>query len=506
MSSLPKFSGVEVKEKPDILIVAEGTYPFVRGGVSSWIHQLITGLNEFTFGVVFLGSRREDYGEIKYELPENLIYFKADFLFDEEESPKPSPIEKKKKLVKQLEKIHSSIKRGKVPGELLELKTYTTKITEKEFLYGRTSWEFITDSYLRLARDNPFVEYFWTVRNIHIPVWRVSHLAQNVPKTAIIHSPSTGYAGFLSSLLKKKWERPFILTEHGIYTRERKIDILISDFIREEKLFFQREYGEVGHIKELWINFFLLLGKLSYVAAERIVSLYEDARQVQISLGAPPEKTQVIPNGIKVEQYLKAREKNPNAPPVVALIGRVVPIKDIKTFIKAMRIVVDRIPEAEGWIVGPTDEDPEYYEECRKLVNVLRLNENVKFLGFQNVKEILSSVRLTTLTSISEGMPLVVLESFAAGVPCIATDVGACRQLIYGGVSDEDRNLGKAGEIVSVANPGEAAENYIRFLKDRKEWEKAREVAVRRVEKFYSHQQFLDSYRKLYRRYLKWPE
>ena len=497
---------MEVRKDPDILIVAEGTYPFVRGGVSSWIHQLITGLNQFTFGVIFLGSRREDYGEIKYELPENLIYFKAAYLFDDEELPKPLPVEKNKKLLKRLEDIHTLIKEGKVPEELLSVETYTRKITEKEFLYGRTSWEFITDSYLKLARDNPFVEYFWTVRNIHLPVWRVSRIVGELPETAIIHSPSTGYAGFLSSLLGKRWKRPFILTEHGIYTRERKIDILISDFIREEKFFFQREYGEVGHIKELWINFFLLLGKLSYTAADRIVSLYEDARQVQISLGAPPEKTEVIPNGIKVEQYLEARKKNSEAPPVIALIGRVVPIKDIKTFIKAMRIVVDRMPEAEGWIVGPTDEDPEYYEECRKLVNVLRLNKNVKFLGFRNVKEILASVRLTTLTSISEGMPLVVLESFAAGVPCVATDVGACRQLIYGGISDEDTNLGKAGEVVPVASPGEAAESYIKFLTNRGEWERARKVAVERVEKFYSHQQFLEGYRKLYRRYLKWPE
>ena len=348
-------------KSPDILMVAEGTYPFVRGGVSSWIHQLITGLNEFTFGVVFLGSRREDYGDIKYELPENLIYLTTEYLFDEEELPKPHPIEKRKKLFKQLERIHFLLKEGEIPEELLNVKTYLRQITEEEFLYGRTSWEFITDSYLKLARDNPFVSYFWTVRNIHLPVWRVTRLAAKIPKAGLIHSPSTGYAGFLSSLMGKKWKRPFILTEHGIYTRERKIDILISDLINEERFFFQKEYGEVGHIKELWINFFLLLGKLSYVAADRIISLYEDARQIQIKLGAPPEKTEVIPNGIKVEQYIEARKRNVKAPPIIALIGRVVPIKDIKTFIKAMRIVAAKLPEVEGWIVGPTDEDPEYY-------------------------------------------------------------------------------------------------------------------------------------------------
>lgn len=489
-------------EIPDILLVAEGTYPYVRGGVSSWIHQLITGLKEFKFGVLFLGSRREDYGEIKYELPENLVFFDQTFLFEEKEIPKPQPIPFKKALFKTVEKLHHQIKQGKVPDVLLKLKTYTSIIEEKEFLYSRTAWEFITDTYLKVARDYPFTEYFWTVRNIHLPIWRVVQIALRTPTASIIHSPSTGYAGFISALLNRERKRPFILTEHGIYTRERKIDILISDFIKEEKLFFQKEYGEIGHIKEMWINFFLLLGKISYEGANKIISLYEDARQVQIKLGAPPEKTEVIPNGIKVDQYLKAREKNPKAPPIIALIGRVVPIKDIKTFIKAMRIVIDKLPKAEGWIVGPTDEDPEYYEECKKLVNVLRLNNNIKFLGFRNVKEILAQVKLTTLTSISEGMPLVVLESFAAGIPCIATDVGACRQLIYGGISEEDKKLGKAGDIVPVASPGETAESYIKFLTQTTKWETARKTAIRRVERFYSHDKFLNSYRELYRRYL----
>ncbi len=241
---------------------------------------------------------------------------------------------------------------------------------------------------------------------------------------------------------------------------------------------------------------------MSYAKAEKIVSLYEEARRVQIELGAPPEKTEVIPNGIKVEEYLEARKENLKARPVIALIGRVVPIKDIKTFIKAMRIVVNRLPEVEGWIVGPTDEDKEYYRECRKLINILNLEEKVRFLGFKNTREILSKVKLTTLTSISEGMPLSVLESFAAGIPCITTDVGACRQLVYGGISEEDRKLGRAGEVIPVASPGKAAESYIKFLTDEKEWEKTRKTAIERVDRFYSYENFMNNYRKVYRRYI----
>ncbi len=489
-------------EIPEILIVAEGTYPYVRGGVSSWIHQLITGLSEFTFGVAFLGSRREDYGEIKYDLPDNLVFLLETFLFDKEEMPEPRNFPLDLRLLEKVAALHRRLRGGEVPENVFRPETYLSEITEEEFLYSKSSWEFITDSYLKYARDYPFINYFWTIRNIHIPIWRVSRIIEELPRTAIVHSPSTGYAGFISSLISGMWNTPFILTEHGIYTRERKIDILLSDILQEEKFFFQREYGETGYIKELWIKFFSFLGKMSYAKAEKIISLYEEARRVQIELGAPPEKTEVIPNGIKVEEYLEARKENLKARPVIALIGRVVPIKDIKTFIKAMRIVVNRLPEVEGWIVGPTDEDKEYYKECRKLVSVLNLEEKVRFLGFKNTREILSKVKLTTLTSISEGMPLSVLESFAAGIPCITTDVGACRQLVYGGISEEDRKLGKAGKVIPVASPGKAAESYIKFLTDKKEWERARKTAIERVERFYSYENFLNNYRKVYRRYV----
>ncbi|WP_261887424.1 DUF3492 domain-containing protein [Vibrio aerogenes] len=43
--------------KADVILVLEGTYPYVRGGVSSWVHQLIHGLPSVTFELVFLGGR-----------------------------------------------------------------------------------------------------------------------------------------------------------------------------------------------------------------------------------------------------------------------------------------------------------------------------------------------------------------------------------------------------------------------------------------------------------------
>jgi glycosyltransferase involved in cell wall biosynthesis len=302
--------------------------------------------------------------------------------------------------------------------------------------------------------------------------------------------------------------KPFILTEHGIYTRERKIDLLNADWIEDKRTVIQKEIGEIDYLRKIWVGFFEGLGKMVYTASDPIISLFDRAREIQISYGAPPEKTIIIPNGVDIERLgnlIKKRSKD--IPPVITLIGRVVPIKDIKTFIKAIRIVANHIPDIEGWIVGPEDEDPDYARECRFLVETLGLMKNVKFLGFQKIDDILPKSGILTLTSISEGMPLVVIEGFAAGVPAVTTDVGSCRQLIYGGIDKYDISLGKAGEVVPIANPTELAKAYIRILKDRNIWDRYSQTALKRVKKYYSMEKFLNSYRDIYREaLLKWQE
>jgi glycosyltransferase involved in cell wall biosynthesis len=97
-----------------------------------------------------------------------------------------------------------------------------------------------------------------------------------------------------------------------------------------------------------------------------------------------------------------------------------------------MLTVVREYPDAEGWIAGPEDEDPDYATECRSLAESLGLGSKVKFLGFQKIDELLPKVGVLVLSSISEALPLVVLEGFAAGVPCVTTDVGSCSELVFG--------------------------------------------------------------------------
>jgi glycosyltransferase involved in cell wall biosynthesis len=96
-------------------------------------------------------------------------------------------------------------------------------------------------------------------------------------------------------------------------------------------------------------------------------------------------------------------------------------------------------------------------------------------------------------------MPLVVLEAFGAGVPAVCTDVGACMQLIYGGLDEEDIEIGKAGEIVPIANPQLIAKSYVEFLSDEQKWLNAQSAALKRVNRYYSIESMLENYRNIYK-------
>ena len=486
----------------DILILCEGTYPYVRGGVSSWIHQLVKGMPEFTFGILFMGSQRSDYNGMRYELPENIVYIKEFYLFDKVDLPNVEKINLKGKYYKEIEEIHKNLGKKETNEFIDSLIDIMDNFGLKEFLYSTTAWKYIENQYLKNLSGESFIDFFWTIRNMHLPLWIMFKEIEDIKVPKLLHTPSTGYAGFVGSLIKTKYKIPLLLTEHGIYVRERKIDLLTSELF-DSNIPSILEIQDANSIKELWNNFFIKLGQFCYSSSTEIFSLYSKAKEIQIDYGADEKKCEVIPNGVNVNRLKSCLEKrDAKIPKVVGLIGRVVPIKDIKTFIKAMKMLIDKLPEAQGWIVGPTEEDPTYFQECQNLVEVLGIKDNIKFLGFQNILDIFPKIAINTLTSISEGMPLSVLEGFAAGVPSVTTNVGACQDLIYGGLNDEDIKIGKAGYICKVADAKEISDRYIELLTNEELWKSFQKTAIERVNRFYTEEMFLKTYKKVYKKYL----
>jgi glycosyltransferase involved in cell wall biosynthesis len=496
----------------DIGLLLEGTYPYIAGGVSSWVHQIIRAFPEYRFALAFLGSTPSDYGAMKYTLPENVVHVEAHYIHSGSDKPPVRAEPGDPAAFALVKRLHEYFREpGKHPpgviAESLAAISSDGGLSDASFLHSRASWDYVTEQYRAHSRDPSFIDYFWTVRTMHQPLWMLARVAETFPEVKIYHSVSTGYAGFLAAMLRWKTNRPLILSEHGIYTKERKIDLFQSEWIKDNRDPFDRDPAEIGYLRQLWIRFFESLGRMCYEACDDIVSLYETNRLRQIADGAPAARTQSVPNGIDLPRLSALRPLRPagNPPPVLCLLGRVVPIKDVKTFVRAIRVAANRLPQVEGWIAGPEDEDPEYAEECRALASSLGIADKVKFLGFQKIDALLPKVGLLVLSSISEALPLVVLEGYAAGVPSITTDVGSCRQLIYG-LEGEDAALGASGRVVGIADPAALAAAAIELLSDPQAWRAAQAAGITRVERYYTQDRMFDSYRALYRKALSSSE
>ncbi|MEW5904205.1 MAG: GT4 family glycosyltransferase PelF [Pseudomonadota bacterium] len=498
-------------ESADIGLLLEGTFPYVSGGVSSWVNQIIRGFPEYTFAIVFIGSQPEDYGKPKYALPDNVVHLETHYLYNKMAAPQIRPIHGDRATFEQVKAMHGHFRSPETQGagsemfrKLIPELAPKGKASLEAFLYSQEAWDFVREKYQAYCTDPSFVDYFWTVRSMHAPIWMLAEIARTFIPVKAYHTVSTGYAGLLGSLLKEQNKRPLVLSEHGIYTKERKIDLFQAQWIKDNRNVFQRDPTEISYFRQLWIRFFQALGSRCYDSSDHIVALYEANRLRQVEDGAPAERTCNIPNGVNVPRFAALRELRPkDPPPILCLIGRVVPIKDIKTYIRAMRTIANRMPEAQGWIAGPEDESPEYVQECRDLVDGLGLNDNIKFLGFQQMTELLPKVGLVILSSISEGLPLVLLEGFAAGVPAVSTDVGSCRQLVYG-LDEEDRALGAAGRIVGIADPQALAEASLELLSDPQVWQAASEAGIKRVETYYTQERMFASYRSIYEQVTTW--
>ena len=156
------------------------------------------------------------------------------------------------------------------------------------------------------------------------------------------------------------------------------------------------------------------------------------------------------------------------------------------------------------YVCGPED-DEDYAQECYVLKEQLGLtDEEVFFTGPVNVLEYMEKFDFTLLTSISEGQPLAVLESFAAGRPCVVTDVGCCKQLI-GGMSGD--TLGPAGYCVPPMYKEALADAMESLCVHPEERFMMGRTAKQRVEKYFRHEDMIRNYEQLYDEVIeKWQE
>lgn len=483
-------------------MILEGTYPFVRGGVSSWVHEIIKSMPELSFCLITITPSVKIHNRIRYDIPPNVTTFVETFLQDAVIHTKKTPAKgKAKEFWKVLDSYFNAPveERSRYFDRFMEgLALDDSRVlSSKDLLFSREIWDIITKQYKERAPESSFIDYFWTWRFIQLPILQM--LNTEIPPARVYHTVCTGYAGIVGMVAKKKYNKKLLLTEHGIYTKERQIEISRADWIYTEKEKYIQAKKTPGIFKQMWIDNFLTLGKLCYDYSDEIVTIYGGNKELEIGFGAQADDITVVPNGVDIEAFsgLKSKSEFTSNTFKVGLVGRVVPIKDIKTFIKACKIVADEMPNVEFFVMGPTEEDEEYYQECLDLTNMLDLKDRLKFTGKINVKEYYPVLDIMALTSISEGQPLTILEAMCVGCSIVSSDVGACSELVYG-YTEEDKALGASGIITAIGKPRETGQAILKILQNESLKKSMIEAGKKRTKQFYSQKKVIEYYRNLY--------
>lgn len=481
----------------DVCLILEGTYPYVRGGVSAWTHEMISRQEHLNFHVVSL-LPRDELPEQQYQMPKNVIGHTNIHL---QRLPAGKKMARKegKELFNALHGPLTHITTGTASLQdfdilLQSLSRYNGRMGAESLLNSEESFELVTQMYEESFDESSMLDYFWSWRAVVAGLY--SLILPELPDAKVYHALSTGYAGMLLARAKLEKKRPTLITEHGIYTNERRIEIALADWLTETASTALTTDRTRRSLRDFWMDSFTNYSRIAYQAADEIVTLFAGNQPAQEADGAEKAKMRLIPNGVDLTRFA-AIQKRPHERPTVAFIGRVVPIKDVKTFLRAVASLREMIPDIRAYVMGPTDEDPAYVAECTAIVQYLALSDHVTFTGQVRVDDYLPEVDVVMFSSISEAQPLVILEAGAAGIPSVATDVGACRELILGG-SENDAALGAGGAVVPLANPAALAQETYRLLTDREWYAQCSEAIRRRVTTSYDKRDQISAYKELY--------
>jgi glycosyltransferase involved in cell wall biosynthesis len=271
---------------------------------------------------------------------------------------------------------------------------------------------------------------------------------------------------FLRRLVKHLREiKPNAL--HGYLGESNLISILLKPFFPKTRMIWGIRESDTDPELYGWIGRLLsyLECKLSHFADLIIVNSYAGKSYHQ-KLGFPAQKMIVIPNGLDIERFIPLHEVGKKARKewgisedmkLIGLVGRLDPMKDHPTFLKAAAIICENRQDVRFVCVGT---GPQMYaDKLHELANNLGLKNKVIWSGTRgDMPAVFNSFDIATSTSAyGEGFGNVIGEAMACGVPCVVTDVGDSRMIV-----------GDTGIVIPPRNPQALADAWLTTLEHSK--------------------------------------
>ncbi|GAA3448528.1 GT4 family glycosyltransferase PelF [Dactylosporangium matsuzakiense] len=427
-----------------VVLVNEGTYPYATGGVTTWCDQLVRGLSEVEWDLVAIVGTEPDRPAI--ELPGNVRSLRA--------VPVWGPARPARGRVERAAGLLCRGMLGDSPADLVLFaeglralaglalgRTRFGRRTGRHPLAGAGLADILLDAWARAAADGIRLPRL-TLREADEAAVLLEHalrpLAADVPDDAhLVHANANGLSAMVALATKWRLGVPFMMTEHGVYLRERYL----------------AAGPQTPGVKTALLRFHRALARLAYWEADLITPVSGFNARWAVRHGADPAKLAVIGNGVDPDRFPPLTTE-PDAP-VISWVGRVDPLKDLETLIRALAIVRQSIPDARLHLAGPVPAGNESYAaDCRAVAAGLRLTDAVTWAGpCRTSRDAFAAGQVAALSSISEGMPYTVLEAMMCGRPTVSTDVGGVAEAV-----------GNAGLVVPPRDPAALAAACVAFL------------------------------------------
>lgn len=319
----------------------------------------------------------------------------------------------------------------------------------------------------RLQRDGFIVEHLHRQPGIDRNCAKRLKAFADCEGAAILHAHQC--TPFFQSMLSRGvfGRRPVVFTEHG------------------------RHFPDLPSRKRMVVNRLLLRG------CDRLIGCGGAVRQALIeNEGLPADRVEVIYNGADLKTLAKS---SPDARPriraefgigesdfVAVLVARLHELKDHQTALRAIDLARMQIPNLRLILAGDGDQRPAIEQTIREL----DLSPNVKLAGTRkDIADLLAASDVFLMSSISEGIPLTVIEAMAARRPVVSTAVGGLPELIEHGVT---------GLLAPAKDDAGLAKHLIELHRHPELSDRMADVAARRADEMFSLDGMLNSYANVY--------
>ena len=239
---------------------------------------------------------------------------------------------------------------------------------------------------------------------------------------------------------------------------------------------------------------------------DHLIAVSKATKAEMLEAGVAESKISVIHNGIDTKAWSRERvtttlreELNiSSSTPVIGYVGRIMPEKDLVTWLRAAALVARKFPDARFVLVGE-GRDSTTSRELQAVASTLGITEQVVFLGHRrNLLPVYSAFDIFVLSSLREGLPNSILEAMALGLPVVTTDVAGAKELVVNG---------ETGFVVPQKDPEKIAKAVLAVLANKQirrrmsqagrcrvESEFSFPLRLKRVEDLYDHVLGLDSF------------